>query len=65
MLGTGWRGKIAWRDMEITNDGNGRPQVKLSGECRRIAETLGITGILISITHTEDYAVASATGIGE
>ena len=65
VLGTGWRGKIAWRDMEILNDSSGRPSVTLTGECRRIADALGITQIHISITHTENYAAAVATGVGE
>ena len=65
VLGTGWRGKVAWRDMEILNDGNGRPHVKLTGECKRVADELGITDIHISITHTENYAAATAIGIGE
>lgn len=64
VLGTGWRGRITWRDMEILNEDHGRPFVTLSGECRRVAEQLGITEILISITHTENYAAAVATGIG-
>jgi holo-[acyl-carrier protein] synthase len=65
VLGTGWRGKIAWQDMEILNDEAGRPHVTLRDECGRVAESLGITGILISITHTENYAAAIATGIAE
>ena len=65
VLGTGWRGKIAWRDMEILNDASGRPSVTLTGECRRIADELGITTIHISITHTENYAAAVATGVAE
>jgi len=65
VLGTGWRGSIAWRDMEILNDDAGRPQVSLTGECRRIAERLGITGMLISITHTENFAAATAIGVGD
>jgi holo-[acyl-carrier protein] synthase len=65
VLGTGWRGGIAWRDMEILNDGYGRPYVKLTGECKRRADELGMTEVLISITHTENYAAASAIGIGE
>jgi holo-[acyl-carrier protein] synthase len=64
VLGTGYRGKITWRDMEILNDGNGRPHVTLTGECRRIAEKRGITEITVSITHTENYAAATALGIG-
>jgi holo-[acyl-carrier protein] synthase len=65
VLGTGWRGQIAWRDMEITNDSAGQPSVALTGESQRVAGRLGITRILVSITHTENYAAASALGIGE
>ena len=65
VLGTGWRGGIAWRDMEILNDRAGSPHVTLTDECARIAEQLGITRILISITHTENYAAATATGVAE
>ena len=64
VLGTGWRGKVAWQDMQILNDGDGRPHLELAGECQRIAHELGITDILISITHTENYAAATAIGIG-
>src|SRR6185436_10689572 len=35
VLGTGWRGQIAWRDIEIINHSSGQPAVQLSGECRR------------------------------
>lgn len=65
VLGTGWRGKIAWRDMEILNDSAGKPHVSLTGECREIATSLGITSILITITHTRTYAAATALGLGE
>lgn len=65
VLGTGWRGKIAWRDMEILNDRAGQPQVTLTGECKRVADGLGITRVLVSITHTEHYAAATAIGVSE
>lgn len=65
VLGTGWRDKISWRDMEILNNPLGQPAVTLAGECRRIADELGITRILISITHTANYAAATAIGIAE
>ena len=65
VLGTGWRGKVAWRDTEILNDGHGQPLVTLTGECKRIAAKLGITSILVSITHTDNFAAATAIGIGE
>lgn len=63
MLGTGWRGRIAWTDMEILPDTLGQPHVMLSGETARIANDLGIGRILLSITHTEHYAAASVIGI--
>ncbi len=63
VLGTGWRGGIAWTDIEITNDVHGAPRVSLSGECHRIARNLGIDEIVLSISHTESYAMASALGI--
>jgi len=64
VLGTGWRGQISWRDMEILNNPLGTPAVSLTGECARIASQLGIAQILISITHTENFAAATATGVG-
>jgi len=63
MIGTGWRGGIAWTDMEILPDALGRPVVTLSGETPRLAGQLGIRRILLSITHTEHHAAASAIGI--
>lgn len=65
VLGTGWRGKIAWTDMEILNDRAGQPRVTLTGECKRVADELGIVRILVSITHTENYAAATAIGLSE
>ena len=62
MIGTGWRGQIAWTDMEILPDDLGKPVVKLTGETARLAEQLGITKVLLSITHTRDHAAASAIG---
>ncbi len=65
VLGTGWRGQISWADIEITNDSAGQPHVQLSGHCRQVARDRGISQILISITHTQDHAVASAIGVGD
>jgi holo-[acyl-carrier protein] synthase len=65
VLGTGWRDKIAWTDMEIVNLPGGQPQVTLTGEPVEICKKLGITRILLSISHTDHYAVASALGVRE
>jgi len=65
LMGTGWRGKIAWTDIEIVNNSAGQPEVSLDGEVKKIAEKLGIRNISVSITHTANFAIASAVAIVE
>ncbi|MBN2136197.1 MAG: holo-ACP synthase [Sedimentisphaerales bacterium] len=63
LIGTGWRGKIAWTDIEILNNAAGQPEVSLNGEVARIAGRLGINHVSISITHTANFAIASAVAL--
>jgi len=65
LMGTGWRGKIAWTDIEIVNSPTGQPQVTLTGEVEKIAKKLGIEQISVSITHTANFAIASAVALAE
>jgi holo-[acyl-carrier protein] synthase len=65
LVGTGWRGKIAWTDIEVTNNQAGQPEVTLSGEVKAIAERLRIGRIAISITHTANFAIASAVALAQ
>jgi len=65
LMGTGWRGKIAWTDIEIINNPAGQPEVTLSGEVKKIADKLGIKHISISITHTANFAIASAVAMAK
>jgi holo-[acyl-carrier protein] synthase len=63
LLGTGWRGKIAWTDIEIVNNAMGQPIVAINGEVKRIADEQGIEQITLSITHTADFAIASVVAL--
>ncbi|UCG56289.1 MAG: holo-ACP synthase [Phycisphaerales bacterium] len=63
LMGTGWRGKIAWTDIEVTNNDLGQPNVTLSGEVKRLADELGIDHISVSITHTANFVIASAVAL--
>lgn len=65
VLGTGWREGIHWKDIEIRNEPSGRPKVHLTGRSRQRADELGLTEILISISHVQTHAVASAIGTAE
>ena len=65
LMGTGWRGKIAWTDIEIINNSSGQPEVTLDGEVEKIAGKLAIKHISVSITHTANFAIASAVALAE
>jgi len=65
VLGTGWRDGIAWTDIEVRNEPSGQPRIHLSGRCREVADQAGLSHILISISHIETHAIASAIGVGE
>lgn len=61
-LGTGWR-RIRWQDIEIT--GGGKPTVQMRGNAYRRAQTLGVTEVLVTITHTDTSALVMAVAVGE
>jgi holo-[acyl-carrier protein] synthase len=63
LLGTGWRGGVEWTDIETLPDPLGKPLVTLHGVARKLAESLGITHVLVSISHAGEYALASALGM--
>ena len=65
LMGTGWRGKIAWTDIEVVNNPAGQPEVTLDGEVKKLAEKHGIKHISVSITHTANFAIASAVALTE
>jgi len=65
LIGTGWRGKIAWTDIEVINNSTGQPEITLSGEVKKLADKLGIKHISVSITHTANFAIASAVALAQ
>jgi holo-[acyl-carrier protein] synthase len=62
-LGSGWRRGLCWTDMEIRNDSSGKPQVRLCGAAKDLAQTLRVSDILISISHCRAYATAYAAAV--
>ncbi len=61
-LGRGWR-SIRWKDVEIT--GGGQPRVVLRGTAKHRAEELGVTEVLVTVTHTDEAALVMAVAVGE
>lgn len=57
-IGTGWSGGVGWRDAEVRNRTNGKPDLLLSGKALEVARRLGAARYQISLSHTDRYAVA-------
>lgn len=57
-LGTGWRGGLGWRDLEVINLPSGRPTLTFHGKAAEIAQKLAVRNISLSLTHTADQAMA-------
>ena len=59
-LGVGWSREIKWTDIEVVNDKNGRPRINTYGGVKKLMEKKEVKEILISLSHTSRYAIASA-----
>lgn len=57
-LGTGWREGVRWRDVEITHQPSGKPELRLSGRALELAKALGVARMAVSISHSDRYVVA-------
>ncbi|GMR11700.1 MAG: holo-ACP synthase [Anaerolineae bacterium] len=58
-LGTGI-GQVAWKDIEVVAGPRREPMLRLHGQAQELAESLGLTDWAISLSHTEEHAVAVA-----
>ena len=62
-LGTGWAKGLAWTDVEIRHDPNGKPLVMVGGAVRDFVQKRKIADILLSISHCRTYATAYAMAV--
>jgi holo-[acyl-carrier protein] synthase len=62
VLRTGWAQGLTFQDVEVWRDDHGVPHVNLSGRAKQVAESSGIHQVLVSLSHTAEYAVAEAVG---
>ncbi len=64
-FGTGVVPHLSWRDIEVVRDAaTGAPSVRLSKRGRKLAEECAASRVLISLSHTRNYAVAQAILVG-
>ena len=56
-LGTGVRG-VSWKDIEVARASSGAPSILLHGRAKARAERLGVVEISVSMSDSQDNAVA-------
>jgi holo-[acyl-carrier protein] synthase len=57
-IGTGLRGGISWREVEVGREPGGRPTLMFSGRAAEFAAKLGVRRTSLSLSHTREHAVA-------
>ena len=57
-LQTGWRGGIAWQDIEIAARESGAPYLIFSGEVLEVFKKFGAIATHLSMSHTSEHAIA-------
>jgi holo-[acyl-carrier protein] synthase len=57
-LGTGWNHGVRWRDCEVVRPPGKRPTIVFHGKAAEIAAAMGVKNTALSLTHTEEQAIA-------
>jgi holo-[acyl-carrier protein] synthase len=57
-IGTGWSRGVGWRDVEVRRLAGGRPIIAFHGRAGEVFEKMGATRAHLSLTHTEQFAMA-------
>ena len=55
---------LAWKDIEVVTDLTGKPSVAIHGAAKEICDELGISEVLISLSHCRSHATATAIAVG-
>jgi holo-[acyl-carrier protein] synthase len=59
-FGTGIGAQLGWQDMEIAHKESGEPFVILHGKGNELFKSRGAKRLLVSLSHTANYATAMA-----
>jgi holo-[acyl-carrier protein] synthase len=59
-FGTGIGAQVGWQDIEIQRKVSGEPFVVLHGKGKELFAVRGAKNLLVSISHTENYAAVTA-----
>jgi holo-[acyl-carrier protein] synthase len=57
-IGTGWRSGVAFREIEVLNNEQGKPEIHLHGHTKKIVQEIHIKSTQLSLSHIKEIAVA-------
>jgi holo-[acyl-carrier protein] synthase len=60
VLGTGiqHREGVAWQEIQIVSDEQGKPAIHLTGKAAQRARQIGLNHFALSLSHTREHAIA-------
>jgi holo-[acyl-carrier protein] synthase len=58
-LGTGWAKGVTWLDVEVLRERQDAPTMTLHGEAQRLSISMGAQKVHLSLSHSEQWAVAT------
>lgn len=50
---------IKWTDIEVLNDGEGKPMIKFHEDALRLKRLKKISDVIVSMSHSKNYAIAN------
>lgn len=57
-IGTGWKRGVTWLDVEVVRMPSGKPTIVFRGKAAEFAHRLGTKNASVSLSHTEQIAIA-------
>jgi len=58
-------GPVGWREIEIRRGPANRPYIQLHGEADRVAKQQGLLNWSVSLSHSQEYAIAFVVAAGQ
>jgi len=58
----GYRGRM-WQDISVVRHPSGAPSIALAGNAKRRADALGVSRVLLTVTHEKTNAIAFAVAV--
>lgn len=51
---------LNWTDIEVLNDGEGKPVIEFHNGALKLKKKKGIGAVIVSLSHSKEYAIANA-----